>query len=228
MVVGLEKAAESALVGGARVASFSVNNQKYWAKRNTQEKQKYSNEIKCLRSFPQEEVNVPELIFDSGHFFVTIDNGIELEACLRGTSASMPLLSSAMLAVADMHKKGLAHGGLHMRNITFDSTRKIGFLDLEKGSLKPATIEAQAYDLVVFVWSMMSIDVSASNALMGAKDTYLQAGGPAWAAAEKWCRQRRWLRPASKPLQWHEARFKAQGKYMRYAAVPLVLDFFNA
>ncbi|HIP22907.1 MAG TPA: hypothetical protein EYG79_04845 [Rhodobacteraceae bacterium] len=171
---------------------------------------------------------VPNIAFESDRFFVTTDCGDELEACIRASDEPAPLLEAAMQAVAEMHKKGLAHGGLHMRNMTLDAANKIGFLDLEKGSVKPAAIEAQAYDLVVFIWSMISIDLSTTNTLLAAKTAYLQANGPAWTAAEKWCQQRRWLRAASKPLQWHEAKYKADGKYMRYAAVPLVLDFFEA
>ena len=227
MVESIKNAAESALAGGESVVCFDFGNQKYWAKRFTGSKAKYLNEIKCLRAFFHEGAPVPPLVFESDAFFVTTDYGVALESCIRASDDATPLLETAMIAVAEMHKKGLAHGGLHMRNMTLDAAKKIGFLDLEKGSVRPATMEAQAYDLVVFVWSTISIDLSASGSLLAAKNAYVQAHGPAWGAAEKWCHQRRWMRTASKPLQWHEAKYKANSKYKRYAAVPLVLDFFE-
>ncbi len=231
MVHGLEQAALDALASGARVAAFEFENRKFWAKANTgsaRNRRYYHNEINCLKAFFQAGINVPELALVTERCFVTIDNGSEFETCIRAENLPVLLVKSAMEAVVGLHRNGLSHGGLHMRNMTLDKSGNIGFLDLEKASGKPATREAQGYDLVVFIWSLLSIDISRTDLSKAAKSVYLQKNGPAWEAAKLWCRQRKWMRIAAKPLAWHERRFKASGKYRRYAAVPAVLDFFEA
>ena len=234
----LQSEAEKALSAGGRVATFNFQDEKYWVKQKAERGwflrlQKgsagslFEREISSMKAFWALGISVPELVKETETYFITRDNGVSLEAVFRASPSNQGVLVDAINAIAKMHRAGCAHGGLHMRNMTFQKGR-IGFLDLEKTIVSHASEQAQAYDIVVLVWSLISIDAHAVSYLGEIKEKYKNAGGPAWPAAEEWCQKRRWLKPASAPLRWHEARFKSDDKYLRYAAVPVVMAFFGA
>ena len=233
----LKKCAESALDCGARVVSFEFKNKLYWAKQKKERglilrmhkgsaTQLFQQEISNLKGFAEAGMRVPPLVFENEKYFVTEDIGKSLEEKIRTSDDYSNLIKQAAAGVADLHSSGLAHGGLHMRNMTVH-TQNVGFLDLENACIAEASITSQAYDLIVFVWSTFSIDLGAAPMLVKARNRYLSKGGSAWPEAVKWCENRAWFRPASAPLRWHERRYKKECRYQRYAAVPLVLDFFT-
>jgi len=234
--------AEKALSLGARVASFTADGRKYWAK-SVQERgillrlQKgsarslFDNEIACFKSFARLGAPVPELVLETEDYFVSGDIGTPLDSNeLLKTASRAGVLKDAIVMIAKMHNLGLAHGGLHLRNMCIDADKapKLGFIDLEKAVAIDARIEAQAYDIVVFVWSMLSIDQTATADLSLAKSAYLAVGSKeVWQAAAAWANQKNWLRYAVRPLLWHESRFRQHKPTKRYQAVSATLDFLQ-
>lgn len=111
-------------------------------------------EARRLRDFKERGFHVPDVLVVHDNMIVMTDAGPQLRAYLdneKEPDKRLAVLKSAMDAMADLHKSGLAHGRPYMRDMTWDGER-IGFLDLEEDpALVMPIATAQARDIWIFL-----------------------------------------------------------------------------
>jgi len=111
-------------------------------------------EASRLREFKAKGFHVPTVLAMHQDMMVLEDSGPSFRAWLDNTqdeSQRTQALKAAILALAALHEKSLAHGRPYMRDMTWDG-QTIGFLDLEEN---PAGVmnfyTAQARDVWIFL-----------------------------------------------------------------------------
>ncbi len=111
-------------------------------------------EAERLRLFKDRGFKVPDVLAVYDDLLVMTDAGPQLRATLDSTmdkDARHALLKTAMRAMANLHRAGLAHGRPYMRDMTWDGAR-IGFLDLEEDPVQVMPlVTAQARDIWIFL-----------------------------------------------------------------------------
>ncbi|PZQ43449.1 MAG: hypothetical protein DI551_12130 [Micavibrio aeruginosavorus] len=107
-----------------------------------------------LCAFKESGFHVPDVLGVYDDMMVLSDAGPQLRETLDKTKdlqTRTALLKTAMLEMARLHAKGLAHGRPYMRDMTWDGTR-IGFLDLEEDPVRVMPLStAQARDIWIFL-----------------------------------------------------------------------------
>lgn len=236
--------AELANPHSKRVFCLTVSGQKYWVK---QEQERglllrirkgdaaslFRREHKNMISLNSKDVPVPKIVLAGDGFFVASDVGLPLDAVITGTAKNEcsigSLLELAARETAQMHRKSIAHGGLHLRNMCI-SGDQLAFIDLENSTPYDASIKDMSYDLRVLVFSVLAIFPNRVDLAEFLVSKY-KAYGPSEVIdeAQHWCRSHWWLAYALAPLRWHETRFRPERKYRQYGAIApalAVLDRF--
>lgn len=111
-------------------------------------------EAERLTQFKKSGFHVPDVLAVYDDIMVMTDAGAQLRAHLdqiTDTETRTANLKSAVNALADLHKAGLAHGRPYVRDMTWDG-KKVGFLDLEENPVLVMPLAtAQARDLWIFL-----------------------------------------------------------------------------
>jgi tRNA A-37 threonylcarbamoyl transferase component Bud32 len=111
-------------------------------------------EARRLSELEAQQVNVPKVIGQARDTLVLSDTGDSLNARLRQVRNDPALLdamvSAALAAIADGHRKGAYFGQPVPRNMTW-AEGKVGFLDFEEDPLEVMSLQqAQARDWLMF------------------------------------------------------------------------------
>jgi len=118
------------------------------------------DEADRLRLFYDRGIRVPRVIAQNDQSITLEDMGIALPAHLRSIpndqKERIRLVKMAAQGLADIHKKGLAHGRPHLKDIIWSAEQQaICFLDLEENVMDLMPIDkAQARDLWLFMGSV--------------------------------------------------------------------------
>ncbi len=233
---GLQEAVQAAIgrPSAPRVQSIEVGGRKYWIKQ-VQERglllrlrkgpaaTLLKDEHDNIRSMFDRALPVPEIALSGETYFATCDVGRPVDEILRDTGTSshdrQQLLEQVAHAVAALHSKSAAHGGLHLRNICLGDTG-LSFIDLEKSVPQNATLSDMAYDLRVLVFSVFAVLPGSHSLARHVLSVYRQTAPPGIAdLARDWCRSHWWLKHLAAPLRWHEDRFRPDRTYRQYGAV---------
>lgn len=191
-------------------------------------------ETAMLRAMAARGLAVPEVIGAGDDWLITGDTGPTLAALLadRPLAPDLPrAFAAAGRALAQMHHAGCAHGRPHLRDVCWDAAQgRACFIDLERAASLSAGMNGFTRDLLIFVFAYFSVRPQPGpQPLLEAFGKAYRQAAPAgiWGAACQRARRWRWLGPFSRPLRWHERRFKPHRRFKEYAAIPLTLRHFD-
>jgi len=229
-----------ALAGSAaRVVPLTHDGQKVWIKRLEhlsllRRLQKgsavttFETEREALRELAGRGLPVPEILAEGPEFFVIPDCGPSLDHLLRGVvpttdAERLDAFAAAGRALAEMHRAHFSHGRPSLRDVCWLSGRAT-FVDFERFAAFRNTAEGHAEDLVLFVFNGITLARGLTPELSRAIESY-RAEDPdhIWERAQDWCRRRRWINIATKPIQW-----RREGKSKEFKAIPKTLEVFGA
>jgi len=184
----------------------------------------FEAERRALYQWRDLRAPAPEILAEGPDFIALADSGTPLSTLLHQAHADrLTAFAAAGQALADLHTRHISHGRPSLRDICWDGGR-ITFLDLERYSVARNTPRGHAMDLVMFVFNGLAVGRGMTPELQTAIDAYRghDVGG-IWQRARAWCRGKRWIDWATKPIQ-----LRGEGKSLEFKAIPLTLDVFSA
>ncbi|MBE70835.1 MAG: hypothetical protein CMO07_08910 [Thalassospira sp.] len=142
------------------------------------------SEAATLRKLTSLGVLVPDLI-DVGENWIAIgDNGRILKTCIEddvdkgNDDAIRRHVVDAGAALARLHGEGVAHGAPLLRNMTLRDDHQIGFIDFEEDpNARMPVIDAQARDILLFVFSIQREFKKRPELLRAGWQAYVEAAG---------------------------------------------------
>ena len=237
----LERVVERARKSGRRVMSVEVGEQRFWVKfargkscvvqiSKGNPRRALAREIALMRALGGAGAPVPELVLHGEDHYVIRDAGSCLSTLYREApnDPAMPArFAAAGQALAEMHRKGVAHGRPYLRDICWqEATRTVTFIDFERGARLRAGPARQARDVALLIMSIYAIRSDARGAaLAGSCLAAYFAHAPATMrdACARFARRWGWLPVLTAPMRWHEVRFRQDRRWKEYTAVPLAL-----
>lgn len=168
---------------------------------------------------------VPAVLAEGADFLVLADGGPTLSLLLADPAVPAPARRAAFAGggrtLAALHRAGLCHGRPSIRDICWDGAQA-RLIDLERFRPQRGGARAQAGDLVVFLYSILSYARAEGPELDAAAAAYrAEAPADVWPAAQARIRRLRWLAPLARGL----LRLRPASRELN--AVPLVIDYLT-
>jgi tRNA A-37 threonylcarbamoyl transferase component Bud32 len=237
----LQQEVERARASGRRIRAVEFEGQRFWVKiargkpwvvqiSKGSPRRALAREIALMRAMHGIGAPVPELVLHGEDHYVIRDAGSCLSTLVQDApeDPGLPaLLAATGRALARMHRSGLAHGRPYLRDICWHAaTRRITFIDFERGARLDAGPARLARDVALLVLSIYALRPDARGAALAQAclDAYF-ADAPAAMrdACARFARRWGWLPILTAPMRWHEARFRQDRRWKEYMAAPLAL-----
>lgn len=238
-------AVAAARATGRRVTAATIGGRRAWVKIALEKRlivrlQKgpaprlLRTETDILAAMAARGLAVPEVLGTGDDWLITADAGPTLAELLE-TGHDTPDLTRAFAAagtaLAQMHLAGCAHGRPHLRDVCWDAGNdRACLIDLERGASLSSGMSGFTRDLLIFVFACYCVHPQPGphEPLTAFCQAYRETAPPGtWDAARDRIRRWRWLGPLSRPLRWHERRFKPHRRFKEYAAIPPTLRHFD-
>ncbi|USO01111.1 MAG: hypothetical protein H6849_03340 [Alphaproteobacteria bacterium] len=117
-----------------------------------------NQEVSRLQTFHQAGISVPRLVYRAQNTLILTDVGMNVEILLRidtSPDTRIRLLKKVVRAIKILHTKGLYHGRLLLKDVSYKNGR-VSFLDLGEAFCGHMDIyEAQARDILLFMYAAL-------------------------------------------------------------------------
>jgi len=183
----------------------------------------FEAERRALHEWHRLHAPAPAILAEGDDFIALQDSGTPLSVLLGQPGDHLPAFQCAGRSLAALHTRQISHGRPSLKDICWDGTQ-ITFIDLERYAVARNTPKGHAMDVVMFVFNGLAVGRGITPEMQGAIDSY-RANDPGgiWHLAQEWCRGKRWIDWATKPIQW-----RGDGKAKEFKAIPVTLATFAA
>ncbi len=174
----------------------------------------FEREKSLLTAFLARGAAVPKVLTQDEKRIVLADHGRPLHRFLIEGEAAQQGLHSAGQTLAELHRKGLAHGRPSLRDLCWDGAR-VTFLDLEAGAKLDANTHDKARDLLLLLHSALVFETDTQRAAEVILQAYRSQGeAQVWQKARELARKLGWLEALAAPvIWWHVIRDKKRSEF---------------